>query len=175
MASKSKKTDAIAAPVAPKTPAEILAEMDQIMGHMADSSRKEVAAEVAKKRSAYEEMAECLTAPGDPKDIQLSRLYRNLHWGMGNAAVESGRLAVYAEFRAILAELKGDHDAPADVAAAFLDCITRQAITDVYRRESSTNPYSNALAADEGEGRGMAYRDLEGLARHYLGKLNEAR
>jgi hypothetical protein len=170
----TKTTVAPAAPVVTMTPEERAAEklgyiQEDIAGSI-KAARQTLARNTKQMADAMATIAGNLDCQTTNDDFAAAYNMTQSYWPLRAAAEAAGELKVLSEIATTLAELKETGQAPMAILTRLLQVVTGAALRDTSRTESSSNAYSNAMAADAGNGRGKVYRDVVTMIQIFLEK-----
>jgi hypothetical protein len=143
------------------TPATAVEKVKRGLGLQTGLARKELLERSQQMAANAAKVAEVLADETPQGGMTAASSLLQSYWPMRDAAQAAGKVAVYENANAILAKLEAEHAADPDaILAKFLRRMTRLAIDDKYRNESSSNAFSNAFSNAGGEGRGDAYQQI---------------
>jgi hypothetical protein len=162
---KTTKTNvAPAAPAVTMTPEERATEklgyIQEDIAHSIKRARSELARNARQMADAMATIAGNLDSQTTNDDFAAAYNMTQSYWPLRAAAEAAGELKVLSEIATTLAELRETGQAPMAILVRLLQVVTSAALRDTSRTESSSNAYSNAMAADAGNGRGKVYRDI---------------
>jgi hypothetical protein len=140
---------------------ELLACLQERIHDHAAAAEERVLRGVNAQRVAFAKAA--LQIAGSECDAALGRgLYsiQQTHEGLVNLHEANGELSIWVGFRLIVKDEIATREPSTALFEKLRDDAARLAIGDSRRSQFSTDPFSNAVAAASGAGRGRAYRDL---------------
>ncbi len=160
MPAKTTKIADAAPMTAEERAADNLAIVERDLARMTKAARKTLAEKSARMAESMARLNDHLAKETSGDDYGAAYEMTQSYWPLREACETAGQLKVLSEIATTLADLKGKGMAPATVLARLLRAVTNAALRDTGRSESSSNPYSNAMSADAGNGRGRVYQDV---------------
>jgi hypothetical protein len=162
----------VAQPAAPLTRTRVIENFRQAVERSVEANTNTV------RNIVLEKQASLAKGLGDqPEGIADVYEINHMYWGLQDLYEATGRLAVWQYF----AQRVGSYF---DVTPESLVVLTyeeklaavrrlnvERSLEDATRSENSTNPFSNAVTAAMGLGRGRVYRDIDQLCERILERL----